>query len=125
MREPIFRSDIRWASLLLAYMSFVYAWTGAAENPSFVKEVLDWYEVDATWYLLQALCAGMLIIGSVIRRRSFLHIGLFTSGLVWLSLYVLVNGDLEGAPGDFSFPVYGILSFVLLIEDVRRRPTLC
>jgi hypothetical protein len=124
-RDNIFRTEIRWASLLLAYMSIVYVITAATANPSYYKSILDWYEIGGGWIVLQACCAVLLATGAIIKRRNCLHIGFVLSGFVWLAMYLVLHEDLEGIPGAYMFPAFGVFSFILYVEDTRRRPNPC
>lgn len=103
------RADIRWASLLLGFISLVFA----AES--------DWYLLHVSWLGWQFGCAATLVAGSIICRRTLLHIGLGLSAFTWLSITLALASELEPADA-LLFPVYGFFSLLLLIDDTRRRP---
>lgn len=121
----LIRTEIRWASLLLAYCSFVYVLTAFNENPSYFRSLIDWYEIGDTWLWLQLCISILLGIAAIVPWRSLLHIGLSLSAFAWLALWTTLRPDLESSPGAYLFPAYGLTAFALLIDDVLWRKRRC
>jgi hypothetical protein len=117
------RTEIRWASFMLSYCSLVYVMTGALldSSASQFSGLLEWYEVDDTWLVVQAVSSALLAVGAIMPRRSSLHIGLVLSGLAWAAITLTLIGDLELSPVALLFPFFGFMSFALLIDDVYGR----
>lgn len=108
---------------MLAYCSLVYVASALLPNPSHFRATLDWFEIGDDWLAVQALSAGTLGVGALIPRRSLLHIGLALSGFTWAAMTVALAAELDLSPGSLLFPFFAVMSMVLLVDDVRRRPT--